>query len=108
MLLPAGPIPRCAAERVCLGGRLEPRVRSPPAASHEAAAGPRHPEHGVPLHQPAEHVCLQQRLLVHGYAHCVTAAPFARCSRAHSVTAGPCVRCSHAHYVTAGSWVVQL
>ena len=68
MLLPAGPIPRCAAERVCLGGRLEPRVRSPFAASHEAAAGPGHPEHGVPLHQPAQHVCLQQRLLVHGYA----------------------------------------
>ncbi len=68
MLLPAGPIPRCAAERICLGGRLEPRVRSPPAASHEAAAGLGHPEHGVPLHQPAEHVCLQQCLLVHGYA----------------------------------------
>lgn len=60
----AGPLVRCTAERLRIGGGLEPGVCAPPAARGEAAADPGHPEHGVPLHQPAKHVCLQQRLLV--------------------------------------------
>ena len=63
-----GPLRRHTPERLCPGGGSEPCVRAPPAAHGQAAAGTGHPEHGGPLHQPPEHVCLQQCLLVYGYA----------------------------------------
>lgn len=60
----AGSLSRREAERICPGWRPEPGVCATPAARVEAAAGSGHPKHGIPLHQPGEHVCLQQRMLV--------------------------------------------
>ena len=53
-----GPLPRRAPERLRPRGGPEPRVRPPPAACAQAAAGAGYPKHGSPLHHPAHHVCL--------------------------------------------------